>query len=495
MRDPCRLSVVLVALLALSGPGYSTPAAVCSSLSLNLVAFNGFCNPDCGGVKTVSGSGKDSQSATLETLNATATASVDGHTVNGSESWTASFTNASQGTVTLNSLSISSGGGGGVGFGDVYFNYTGGFSGNGGFGVNNGFYYTFIADASGKLTVKSRGTYAGLPVDGTDGVWLAQGWVPTTYFPADGGAIFSNPGNVQAQQFSVVAGTVYTLGIFDMSNCWGAAACGIQHTAQFTFSMPSGSSTTPSPGLPATCGAGVTPGGIVPLDSPTNTIAPGEWVSIYGTNLATATATWKGDFPTSLDGTSVTIDGKAAYLAFVSPTQINLQAPDDTITGTVPVVVSSALGTAAGNATLAPFAPSFFLLDSQHVSGIILRSDGSGAYGGGTYDILGPTGSQLGYPTVAAKAGDIVELFATGLGPTNPSVAAGSAFSSAAPTANPVSVLINGTSVSPAFAGLSSAGLYQINLTVPTGLGTGDVPLQLSVGGVPAQSGVVVSLQ
>jgi len=172
-----------------------------------------------------------------------------------------------------------------------------------------------------------------------------------------------------------------------------------------------------------------------------------------------------------------------------------LQAPDDTITGTVPVVVSSALGTAAGNATLAPFAPSFFLLDSQHVSGIILRSDGSGAYGGGTYDILGPTGSQLGYPTVAAKAGDIVELFATGLGPTNPSVAAGSAFSSAAPTANPVSVLINGTSVSPAFAGLSSAGLYQINLTVPTGLGTGDVPLQLSVGGVPAQSGVVVSLQ
>jgi uncharacterized protein (TIGR03437 family) len=70
--------------------------------------------------------------------------------------------------------------------------------------------------------------------------------------------------------------------------------------------------------------------------------------------------------------------------------------------------------------TLSQFAPSFFLLDSTHVDGIILRSNGSGAYGGGTYDILGPTGNSLGYATVAAKAGDTLELFGTGFGPTNP---------------------------------------------------------------------------
>jgi hypothetical protein len=44
--------------------------------------------------------------------------------------------------------------------------------------------------------------------------------------------------------------------------------------------------------------------------------------------------------------------------------------------------------------TLAEFAPSFLLRDNKHVAGIIPRSDGSGAYGGGTYDILGPTLSQ-----------------------------------------------------------------------------------------------------
>ena len=72
----------------------------------------------------------------------------------------------------------------------------------------------------------------------------------------------------------------------------------------------------------------------------------------------------------------------------------------------------------AAGATLLFAVPSFLLLDSKHVTGIILRSDGSGAYAGGVYDIIGPTGTSLGYPTVAAKAGDIVELFGVGFGPT-----------------------------------------------------------------------------
>ena len=140
-------------------------------------------------------------------------------------------------------------------------------------------------------------------------------------------------------------------------------------------------------------------------------IQPGGWVSIYGTNLAAGTAVWSGDFPTSLGGTSVTINGKPAYLSFVSPGQINLQAPDDTATGVVPVVVTTSAGTATSSVTLFPYSPAFELLDSRHVAAIIVRSDGSGVYGNGAYDILGPDGNCFGYPTVAAKAGDLVELF------------------------------------------------------------------------------------
>jgi uncharacterized protein (TIGR03437 family) len=218
-------------------------------------------------------------------------------------------------------------------------------------------------------------------------------------------------------------------------------------------------------------------------------------VSIYGANLASSTVTWNGDFTKSLGGTTVTINGKGAYLSLVSPTQINLQSPNDTATGSVPVVVTTTGGTATSTVTLAQFAPAFLLLDSKHVAGIIPRSDGSGAYGGGTYDILGPTGNSLGYATVAAKAGDTVELFAVGLGPTDPPEQAGQAFSGTAPTTSPVDLRINNVSATPAFAGLSGAGLYQINLTVPEGLGTGDVSLMATVGGAHTPSGVVISLQ
>ena len=214
-------------------------------------------------------------------------------------------------------------------------------------------------------------------------------------------------------------------------------------------------------------------------------------MSIYGTNLADSTANWTGNFPTSLGGSSVTIDGKAAYLSFAGPGQINLQVPNDTATGPVPVVVRTASGSGASTVTLAQFGPSFFLVDGKHVAGIIVRPDGS-------YDTIGPTGNSLGYPTVAAKAGDSLELFAGGLGPTNPAVPAGQLFSGAAPTINPLTLLINNVSVTPpslSFAGLSEAGVYQINLTVPAGLGTGDVSLVATVGGVQTQSGVVISLQ
>ena len=238
----------------------------------------------------------------------------------------------------------------------------------------------------------------------------------------------------------------------------------------------------------------ISPGRIVPIFSSVNTIQPGEWVSVFGTNLASTTATWNGTFPISLAGTSVTINGKAAFLIYVSPTQINLQAPDDTTAGLVPVTVRTASGSATSIVTLAEFGPSFSLFDTTHAAGIILRPDGSGTQGGGTYDILGPTGNSLGFPAFAAKPGDIVELFGVGFGPTSPVVAAGLAFSGAAPAVTPLNLLINGVSVTPTFVGLSSAGLFQINLTVPPGLGTGDLSLVAGVGSVRTPPGVVISL-
>jgi len=193
----------------------------------------------------------------------------------------------------------------------------------------------------------------------------------------------------------------------------------------------------------------IAPGGIVPLDSTASVIQPGELISIFGSNLASAPANWSGNFPTSLGDTSVEINGKAAFLLFVSPGQINLQAPDDTATGTVSVVVTTASGRATSSVTLSKFAPAFELIDAKYVSGIIVRSNGSGAYGNGTYDILGPGGNSLGYSTTPAQPGDIVELFGVGFGPTTPFVPAGKAFSGAAPINSSFSLYINNVLVKP----------------------------------------------
>lgn len=248
-------------------------------------------------------------------------------------------------------------------------------------------------------------------------------------------------------------------------------------------------------GLSVSAAPVINAGGVVELGSSSNTVQPGSWVSIFGSNLASGTNVWNNDFPTSLGGTSVTINGKPAYLWFTSPGQINLQAPDDDTTGPVSVVVTTAAGKATSTVTLGRFSPAFSLLDGSHVAGILSRADGSGAYGGGTYDIVGPTGNSLGYRTVAAKAGDALILFGVGFGPTTPSVAAGRAFAGSAPTSSPVTFRINGTAVTPVYSGLTSAGLYQFNLTLPAGLGSGDVPLIASVGGVQTPTGVVLSLQ
>jgi uncharacterized protein (TIGR03437 family) len=250
----------------------------------------------------------------------------------------------------------------------------------------------------------------------------------------------------------------------------------------------------------------ITPGGIVPLDGTTGIIQPGEWVTIYGNNLASEAATWNGDFPLSLGGTRVEINGKPAYLMYVSPGQINLQAPDDAARGQVSVVVTTAAGSATSTVTLSEFAPAFNLVGLPsgtflpagglgYVSGIIIRSDHSGAYGGGSYDLLGPTGNAFGYATVAAQPGDIVEIYGVGFGPTTPTVPAGQAFTGAAAinVTNDFALYINNVLVKPSFVGLSSAGLYQINLTIPSGLGEGDLSLMATCGGLETQRGVLFS--
>lgn len=235
----------------------------------------------------------------------------------------------------------------------------------------------------------------------------------------------------------------------------------------------------------------ITSGGVVPVFSTASTIAPGAWISIYGTGLASSTTSWNGNFPQMLGGTTVTIDSRPAYLWFVSPTQINVQVPDDNATGQVSVVVTTANGSFTTSVNMEPYAPSFSLLNAKYPVAIVPTSTPGNS--GNGYDYIGPT-NAFSFPTRPVKAGETIELFGVGFGPTDQAVPAGAPFSGAAPVPVLPTVTIGGVPAQVTFAGIIEAGLFQINVVVPAA-GSGDQALVATIGGVTTQNNVVLTLQ
>ncbi|HKP45566.1 MAG TPA: lamin tail domain-containing protein, partial [Pyrinomonadaceae bacterium] len=74
-------------------------------------------------------------------------------------------------------------------------------------------------------------------------------------------------------------------------------------------------------------------------------VAPDSIAAALGNNLANTTEQTQrqtnGDFPTNVNGTTVTVNGRAAQIFFVSPTQINFLVPAATELGAAEVVVTN----------------------------------------------------------------------------------------------------------------------------------------------------------
>ena len=195
--------------------------------------------------------------------------------------------------------------------------------------------------------------------------------------------------------------------------------------------------------------------------------APNTFITIYGVNLAYVTKAMTADdlsgsmLPTALIGTGVRvlINQISAYIYYVSPSQINLLIPTLLIAGpaTVQVEVNGLAGPAV-TIMLGATAPTLFELDSAtvlatHLNGSMVTAD------------------------APAHAGEVIVLYATGLGPTVPAAIPNQIPTSLAViAARDFQVQLNGVAVDRGqvlYAGVvpGYAGLYQINLRVP-----GDAP-------------------
>jgi uncharacterized protein (TIGR03437 family) len=191
-------------------------------------------------------------------------------------------------------------------------------------------------------------------------------------------------------------------------------------------------------------------------------LAPNTIASMYGTNLSydthaiTPADLHNGSLPTSLAGVTVYVNNLPANLIYVSPAQINFLVPYEitTLSATVYVLRDGVAGPVV-TIQLTQTAPAFFQWSGNFA--VAEHADGS-----------------VISPDAPAQPGEVVVLYAAGLGRTSPDLTAGRVPESAATIfyASQLEILLNGVPCPPEsvlYAGVTPgyAGLYQINLLLP----------------------------
>ena len=213
--------------------------------------------------------------------------------------------------------------------------------------------------------------------------------------------------------------------------------------------------------------------------------APNSALSLFGFNLSfqspqvvTSSLMLGNYFPTQVAGVSVYMDSTLVPLLYVSASQINFLVPTTEIPGAAQLtVVRQGVSGPTVTINLVAAAPQVFTYGTGY-PGYAIAEDWN-------------TGYAVITPDAPAHAGDIVILYATGLGAVTPATSSGEL----APYASPITqtswatltVTIDGTPLAASailYAGLTpgSAGLYQINLILPANPGS-DPVVQVSIGG------------
>jgi uncharacterized protein (TIGR03437 family) len=229
-------------------------------------------------------------------------------------------------------------------------------------------------------------------------------------------------------------------------------------------------------------------------------IAPGTWVEIYGSNLASSSREWAGsDFkgstaPNSLDGTSVTIAGQQAFIRYISSGQVNAQIPSNVAPGQQQLAVTTANGSSAPftvtvNATqpglLAP-APTFVIGGKQYV--VAQHADGT---------FVLPPNSIAGVSSRQAQPGETIVMYGIGFGGVTPAINAGQIVGVANQLAQPLTVQFGSVTATVQYDGLAPnfIGLYQFNVVVPNIADSDAIPLTFNLGGAQGPQTLYIAVK
>ena len=292
----------------------------------------------------------------------------------------------------------------------------------------------------------------------------------------------------------------------------GNGANGVGRTGDNIYQMQAVIQPADDSGGPA---PSISSGGVVlgTLRPAVTTGAPNAIATVFGTEFApagTAASTEQlddaGKVPAVLAETCVEVGGRRAPLFFVVPGQINFQIPDQAGMGPEAVTVIRGCGTADERRSadesfnMAAAQPAFFLLNPT-------ASLAVAALHGGGPSFVGPADLFPGVTTPAAP-GEVISLYGTGFGATDPPLTAGQIPVRAYPDA-PLTRLPASTDVRVAFGGIEvaptdisyiggapcCAGLYQLTVKVPDSAPNGELPVTLTINGVASPEGPFVAVQ
>lgn len=210
-------------------------------------------------------------------------------------------------------------------------------------------------------------------------------------------------------------------------------------------------------------------------------LSPGGLVSILGSHLTGPSLSTNygptASYPTTVASTSVTFNGIAAPLLYVSPNQINAIVPF-ALAGQKSLQVAIQRFDQVSNT---------FTLPLQDTSPAIFTATQSG-FGQGAILQKGSDG-QFTYnsSTNPAAAGSALEIFATGAGVWTPPAQSDVGLYGGFFTTQPVLVTVEGQPAKILYAGTQGKqsiwSILQVNIELPAGLGPGPQPVVLTIGG------------
>ena len=217
--------------------------------------------------------------------------------------------------------------------------------------------------------------------------------------------------------------------------------------------------------------------------------APNSVATIFGSGLArssqglTADVILNNTLPKELNSTRVYVMDSPAPLLYVSDGQVNFLVPGNQLDGDVKIrVVREGVTGPEITVTLVDAAPALF----QTAAG---------------YAIAAHVDNSVIAPGSPAQAGEIIVVYACGLGVTQPNPAPGAIPQNAAviQRLSDLKVYLGGTAIDPAriqYAGLTpgSAGLYQINLVLPDSLET-DPEIRVAIADQSSPAGLKLAVQ